>query len=168
MWPGQTVCDAMTALRSMEMHALVFECVRVCVYSLFICPQRGDRELWCMLYKNYWLQPQISAHRLSATLSQWLFPWWFFFLFAVVQFNTGMKSLFFFSFTALWHPESFSFCSLGEAANALDETLTSFSFHLIVWRVNLISLPSCVRCIFGGKKSSLKIKAVLMKLKTCF
>lgn len=171
MWPGQTGCDAMTALLSMEMHALFFECVKVCEC---MCVRACARLCVCVLIIHVssegWqgalvraLQklltpttnkcPQTVSPSLSMTFSL------IFFLLAVVRFNTGVKSLFFF-FTALWHPESFSFCSLGEAANALDERLKSLSFHLIVWRVNLISLPSCVKCTW--EKKCLKIKAVLM------
>lgn len=173
MWPGQTGCDAMTAVLSMETHALDFEymcwvCVRVvCVFvcvgvpSLFICPQKGDRELWwCALQKV----STRTTNKWPQTVSLSLADFFLDFFLLLCNLIQEWKAFFFFSFTAPWHPESFSFCSLGEAANALDETLKSLSFHLILWQVNLISLPSCLKCIFG-KKCVLKIKAVLMQSK---
>lgn len=160
MWPGQTGCDAVTAVLSMETRALVFECMcLVCVYvlRLLVCPhysfalRRVTGSSGGVLYKKYRLGPQINAHKLSASPSLTFSLIFFFFL--LCNLIQEWKA-FFFAFTAPWHPESFSFCSLGEAANALDETLKSLSFHLILWQVNLISLPSCLKYIFGKKMCS--------------
>lgn len=92
----------MTALLSMETRALVFECM--CVLCVFVCThysfalRRVTRSSGGVLYKKYRLEPQINAHKLSAspsvTFSLNIF-------FVVVQFKTGMKSFFFFFFPLL-------------------------------------------------------------------
>lgn len=93
----------------------------------------------------------------ALSLSDWLllmtFPLLLFFFLPLVQFHRGMKSPF---FPVLWHPESFSLCSLGEAANALGDTQKSPTLHLIVWQVHFM-LHSHPESMFakGWKKKSM-------------
>lgn len=77
--------------------------------------------------------PQISALGLSGCLLM-TFSLLFFPFFLWCNFIQGWKGL----FSVLWHPESFSLCSLGEAANALDDTQKSLALHLIVWQVHFM------------------------------
>lgn len=94
-----------------------------------------------MLYWNNLLWPQTGAHRLSAcllmTCSLLLFHY-LFFTFAV-KFHRRMKSFFILLCDIL--KAGFSFCSLGETANALDETQKSLARSLYGWLFDKFILP---------------------------
>ncbi len=94
-----------------------------------IWPQKGDRDLelwWHALLK----QSSLTTNKHSQTVS--LPPDDFFLaFFSAVKFHRGMKSFFLLRDIL---KAGFSFCSLGETANALDETQKSLplSLYLIV------------------------------------
>ena len=98
-----------------------------------IWPQKGDRDLelwWHALLK----QSSLTTNKRSQTVSlppDDFFLAFFSSIFFTVKFHRGMKSF----FLLCDIPKAgFSFCSLGETANALDETQKSLplSLYLIV------------------------------------
>lgn len=98
-----------------------------------IWPQKGDRDLelqWHALLK----QSSLTSNRRTQTVSLppddlflASFFYYLFFTFAV-KFHRRMKSFFFLLCDIL--KAGFSFCSLGETANALDETQKSLAHSL--------------------------------------
>ena len=98
-----------------------------------IWPQKGDRDLelwWHALLK----QSSLTTNKRSQTVSlppDDFFLAFFLSFFFTVKFHRGMKSFFLLCDIL---KAGFSFCSLGETANALDETQKSLplSLYLIV------------------------------------
>lgn len=156
MRPGQTECDAMTALQSVWTCAfLVPACVcvfrgrdRVCVCVEgngaldCACVRKGgikeDSHFWFGLRRVtgtrsssgmlYWKQSSLTTNKPSQTVSLPSDDFFLaFFLLFVVKFRRGIQGFFFF-FDIL--KAGFSFCSLGETANALDEAQKSVSVSL--------------------------------------
>lgn len=96
-----------------------------------IWPQKGDRDLelwWHALLK----QSSLTTNKRSQTVSLppddfFLAFFLFLFFFFAVKFHRGMKSSFLLCDILKAGFSFFSFCSLGETANALDETQKSLS-----------------------------------------